>query len=445
MSPTACRLSLAVVLLVAAGAVGAPPPGATRATAPAATRPAIGELKALMAQLDADEWAARDSAAQRIALLGEAARGDLERQLKVTPDGEAGHLIGKLLAKLDDSRLYGPTRVTLHLGTVPAHEALAALGEQVGVTFAPPPMLLWASTKGGAPRVSLDADDEPFWSCLHRLGAVAGFRVARGDSHAPLQLKLVDDRPASPFAVAGPFLLKVKRIEHTRSLDFDAPEDFNPTPGCRISLFVWGEPKMPPGVWSIDQVDELTTDRGPQTLDRSKVQTRGSQLGSVGEGRNTFGSDVAGSRIVRLRLSLQVTVVGKTQTLEVPNVLSAGKAQRTIGGYTFELSNVNRIVEGRYAFTIEVARGEHTPAEFATFVQTLGRATPHLLDATGRPLQFSGGSGQSSPDKWTQTKEVLRDGVGAARAGEPATFSWEIPVETRTLSFPVEFKDLPLP
>jgi hypothetical protein len=39
----------------------------------------------------------------------------------------------------------------------------------------------------------------------------------------------------------------------------------------------------------------------------------------------------------------------------------------------------------------------------------------------------------------------LRDGVGAARAGEPATFSWEIPVETRTLSFPVEFNDLPLP
>jgi hypothetical protein len=449
MSGTFVRVSLIVLLAGSAPSFRAQTPGA--ASRPATTRPAIGELKGLIAQLDADDFAARDIAAARIALLGESARAELERQLKVAPErGEATGRIDALLAKLNEARLYAATRITLHLRNVPAHDALAALAAQANVSFAPAPDTLWpaaaaAAGTAGEPRVSVDSDDEPFWSCIHRLGAAAGFRVNRSDSHAPVQLKLADDKPASPYAVAGPFLLKIKRIEHTRSLDFDAPNDMNHTPGGRISLFVWGEPKISPGVWSIDQVEELTTDQGPQKTDRGHVYARGTQLGSINEGAITFQSDIAGSRIARLRMTLQVSLVGKTQAMEVPNVMNAGKVKRMIGGYDFELRDVNRIVEGRYAFTIEVSRGEHSSAEFTAFRQTLARAQPHLLDANGRPLQFSGGSGQSSPDKWTQTNQVLRDGVGAAKAGEPAKFSWEIPIEMRTLSFPVEFKDLPLP
>jgi len=154
---------------------------------------------------------------------------------------------------------------------------------------------------------------------------------------------------------------------------------------------------------------------------------------------------VAGSRITRLRTTLQVSVVGKTEPFEVADVLTAGKVQRTIGGYAFELRDVNRIVEGQYAYTIEVSRGEHTSAEFNAFRQTLSRSQARLLDAQGRPLSFSGGSGQSGADKWTQTNQLSNNRAGAVKVGEPAKFAWDVPVETRTMSFPVEFKDLPLP
>src|SRR4051794_13328051 len=152
MSPTTVCVSFISMLLSTALTFGAEPPVAasrpattTRASALAATRPAIGDLNGLMAQLDADEWAIRESAGEKIALLGEAARADLERQLKATPDGEVGRRIGVLLATLDEARLNGPTRVTLHLRDVPAREALAALAAQAGVSFVPAPETLWAA------------------------------------------------------------------------------------------------------------------------------------------------------------------------------------------------------------------------------------------------------------------------------------------------------------
>jgi hypothetical protein len=449
MSPTTVCASFMFMFLGTALTVGAEPPVAasrpvtTRATAPAPTRPAIGELKGLMAQLDADEWAIRNAAGEKIALLGEAARADLEHQFKATPDGEAGRRIAVLLAKLDEARLNGPTRITLHLRDVPAREALAALAAQAGVSFMPEPETLWVA--GSEPRVSLVCDDEPFWSAVQQLCAAAKLQMTRSDPHAPVQLALADNKPAAPYAVAGPFLMKVKRIDHTRSAEFAGPNDMNATPGCRISLFVWGEPKMAPGVWSIEQVDELSTDKGQQAIDRRSFYSRGTQVGSMNEGAMTFRGEVAGSRIMRLRTTLQVNVVGKTESFEVANVLAAGKVQRTIGGYAFELREVNRIVEGQYAYTVEVTRGEHTSAEFNVFRQTLGRSQPRLLDAQGRPLGFSGGSGQFGMDKYTLTNQVSNNRAGAVKVGEPAKFTWDVPVETRTMSFPVEFKDLPLP
>jgi hypothetical protein len=450
MSPTSHRVSFMFIFLGTALTFGAEPPVAasrpattTRATAPAASRPAIGELKGLMAQLDADEWAIREAAEEKIAMLGEAARADLERQLKATPDGEVGRRIGVLLAKLDEARLNGPTRVTLHLRDVPAREALTALAAQANISFVPAPETLWAA--GSEPRVSLVCDDEPFWSAVQQLCAAAKLQMMRSDPHAPVQLALADSKPAAPYAVAGPFLLKIKRIDHTRSAEFDGPNDNNASPGCRISLFVWGEPKMAAGVWSIEQVDEMLTDKGQQPIDRRNFYGRGTQVGSTNEGAMTFRGEVAGSRITRLRMTLQVNVVGKTASFEVANVLAARKVQRTIGGYAFELRDVNRIVEGRYAYTVEVTRGEHTPAEFNAFRQTLSRSQPRLLDAQGRPLSFSGGSAQFGPDKYTLTNQLTNDRAGAAKVGEPAKFTWDIPVETRTMSFPVELKELPLP
>jgi hypothetical protein len=450
MSGTTVCVSCMCMLVGTTLSFGAQLPGAatrpatTRAAGPAATRPAIGELKGLLAQLDADEWAARDAAAERIALLGEVARNDLERQLKATPDGEGGRRIGALLAKLDDARLYGPTLVTLHLRDVPAREALAVLAAQSGVSFAPASETLWPA--GSEPRVSLECIDEPFWSAVQQICTGAGLGMTRSDPHAPVQLAVADAKPAAPYAVAGPYLLKIKRIDHTQSTEFDGPNDNNASPGCRISLFVWGEPKMPPGVWSIEQVDELSTDKGPQQVDRRNFYGRGTAVGGMNEGAMTFRADVPGSRITRLRTTLQVNVIGKTQAFEVADVMTAGKVQRTIGGYAFELRDVNRIVEGRYAYTIEVGRGEHTPAEFNAFRMTLSRSQARLLDANGRALPSSGGSSSFGGDKYTQTTQVARDGFGGAvKVGEPAKFAWDVPVETRTMSFPVEFKDLPFP
>jgi len=116
-----------------------------------------------------------------------------------------------------------------------------------------------------------------------------------------------------------------------------------------------------------------------------------------------------------------------------------------IGGYSFELSNVNKIVEGRYAYTVDITLGEHSPAEFLNFRQALERAQPKLLDAQDQPLQYNGGSASYGGDKISMTNQLSSAGFNGAKVGEPVRFLWEIPVETKTLMLPFELKDLPLP
>jgi hypothetical protein len=304
--------------------------------------------------------------------------------------------------------------------------------------------MLWAGD-AQPPRVTLACDGEPFWSCLRQICGQAKLGFVKSARDAPVQLAPINPNvPDGPWVVAGPFLLKVKRIERTRHVEFDGPPDQNAKSGGRISLFAWAEPKMSRGSWSIEQVDELTTDQGPQPLGRGDFMG-GGRVGSANEGTMTFRADLKGSRITRLRATALFTVVGRTETLEVDRVLASGKTERMLGGFAFQLSDVNKVVGDQYAYTIEVTRGERSVDEFNAFRKVLEQSQPKLVDAAGQALWLRSGSGSYGPGKWTQTNQVTREAVKGVQVGEPARFVWEVPVETKTMRLPVEFRDLPLP
>jgi hypothetical protein len=431
-----------------------PRPATTTATA-ATTRPAPADVPALIDRLKASDWATRAKAQEQLARLGEDARPALERLLKpdANTDLEAVEAARALLARLGTAERYGPTTVTLHLKDVPAPDALAALAAQAKIAVAPEPASLWPGGGNATiPRVTLDCDHQPFWAALQQLCAQTGVRLASSAPGAPVQLAPTDPKtPAGPYAVAGPFLLKVKRIERTGSLVFDGPRDFNASPGCRISFFVWGEPKMGKAAWSIQNLDELSTDaaaKAANALNTHNFFGGSGDVGGLNEGRLTFNDPLPGTKITRLALTARFTLIERTEKLTVDRVLGAGRVERLIAGYPFVLKDVNKIGEGRYAYTIEVRPGEHTADEFSALIQHLQRNDPRLLDAQGQPLWMSGGSSSYGQKEYTSTRQLRCDLVGGGngkKVGPPARFEWDVPVEVRTLTLPVEFKDLPLP
>jgi hypothetical protein len=437
---------VAIAMTLVAGAVFAAPP--TKTTQPAATRsttapPTLADLDNLLTQLQSETWATRRRAADQIELLGEPARPTLERRLKATSDPELTQALQILINKLNEAREYGPTLVTLHLDKAPAHEALEALATQAKVSFTPAPATFWKDTD--EPRVTLHCTKEPFWSCFQQIAAQSKMRMTSASYGNPIVLAAADSNlPPAPYAVAGPFLFKVKKVADTRAFEFEGGHDPLDSSGCRVSLFAFAEPKMSQFDWSFDHVDEIVTDTAKRGLRNPNYYSSGGTVGATYPGAITFRDELAGTRITRLLASAKFTLVVKTEKFEVPNVMTARNVKRMVGGYSVQLTEVNKIVEDRYAYTVELARGEHSAAEFRAFHQSLNRWPPRLRDANGKVLNSRGGSTSYDSDKLTMTNEVTR-GRNAGNVGDPTTFVWEFPVRLKTLSFPVEFKDLPLP
>jgi hypothetical protein len=274
-----------------------------------------------------------------------------------------------------------------------------------------------------------------------------------------VQLAIADPKePPAPYAVAGPFLYKVTRIDRTRSLTFDAPRNTNGSTGVRVGLSCLPEPKLASAgaTWACRQLDELVAEDG-HALDPKPfwggpagMAVMGAmRAGQAGAGMNQttilYRADIPGDRIARLRLTARVTLPGKTQTFAVDNPMTAGRVERRIGGYVFVLKEVSRMTEGRYTFTVEAGSGDHSPDEFAALLQTLQRQPPQLSDAHGQVLRTQTASSRSGSGTYTTTHQVIDNVGNGQKAGPPTRFVWDVPVDPRTLTLPIEFTDLPLP
>jgi hypothetical protein len=438
----------AIAMTLVTGAVFAVPPATTQSattqSTPAPPPPTLADLDDLLKQLQSDTWATRRHAADRIELLGEPARPTLERRLKATSDPELTQALRVLINRLNAALQYGPTLVTLHLDKVPAHEALAALASQAKVSFEPAPETFWKNAD--EPRVTLNCTKEPFWSCFQQTCAQARLRITKSSPGQPILIATADPKlPPAPYVVAGPFLFTVKQVTNTRVVTFEGPNDPNARPGCQVSLVTWAEPKMATTNWAIDPPQEVVTDTETiASVNAMNFYNRGGQVGSGFPGAISCGKDLTGTRIIRLRSAAQFTLIDRMEKFEVPNVLAVRKAERTVDGYVVQLKDVNKMADDHYAFTVEISRGNHSIAEFAAYQRVVDRWRAKLIDADGKALTFNGGSGRSNPDMISQTSTVTRSGP-AGKVGEPTKFVWEIPAHLKTLSFPVEFKDLPLP
>jgi hypothetical protein len=267
-----------------------------------------------------------------------------------------------------------------------------------------------------------------------------------------------------PIALGGPLLIRADHLERTSGLHLKPPlaasGDFS------VSLSVFAEPKLKVLDFSdVLKLEEAVDDKG-NSLIPPDANDLAANADTFGNGRDAptsrWGVSAGlhypknpGATITRLRASVVCQVQTRAATLEAPVGAGARNVSRTVEGLRVVVKSVD-------ASRCEVAvfRDGRDDAEWYAVRMQLSAGDARLTDAAGRtvaratgaPDADDGADGQRMDLRFRFTRDGGDDGSNKDKEGprpsaavEANRFVWEIPVESRRLSVPFEFRDLPMP
>jgi hypothetical protein len=454
--PQIGRRTTAVVLLVAALAAAADEPAGPDAQK---------VLDAQIARLASDSWKQRKEATEALVALGEIALPRLRQLAEQTDDGEVRARAAAAVARIEEAGRIGMTRLTLRLDDVPARDAVAEIARQARAPIpTDPPDLL---TGKSSPAVSLRADRRPYWDLMQDLCRQTGLEVTlvtRQNREIGLGLaRGTAEWMDKPIALGGPLLIRADHLERTSGLHLKPPlaasGDFS------ISLTVFAEPKLKVLDYSdVLKLEEAVDDQG-NSLIPPDANDLAANVDTFGNGRDgptsRWGVSAGlhypknpGTKITRLRASVNCQVQTRAATLEAP-VAGARNVSRTVEGLRVVIKSID-------ANRCEVSafRDARDDAEWYAVRMQLFAGDARLVDASGRVVARAAGAPDSDEGADGQRVDLrfrfTRDGVGdgsskekegprPSAAAEAHRFVWEIPVESRRLVVPFEFRDLPMP
>ena len=425
----ACGLALAGA--AAAGTTTAP------ASRPAAAFQPSPEVDALISRLTDPHWQIRNRAIERLVQLGASAEPQLWAARQNAPDVDSRARIELALTRIGEARRAGSTYVTLHLKGVSTRDALAAFTRATGTRFEAGS----AESPGSAGPITLDLDHQPFWIVLRALCAQAKLEVASIDDAGTVFLRGDDahwgDRPAS---IEGPYMLVARTLELTRSIDFVNPR--NVSDAYTLVVLAYAEPKVRPIYWNIRSIDQCVTDTGREFAPSQNDAWATGALNTDQETRLEFTAPAdAGRKLARLRLNASIVLSEKSETIDLPHLMSVRHETRTLGGWRVVVKGVSKGEGDRYSAAVSVYRDDHSPDEWTERMGLLDSAQPKLLDSAGKPLDAGGTSLNDGPDEWEWSCDVTP--VNAANA--PSRLRWDFPLQTRQVGVSFELRELPLP
>ena len=475
-----CRLRLCACWLAlwASCALGA------QDTPPKDTPPKDAALEALVGQLSDDDWKAREKAQQELARFGAQAVPRLKELAGGTKDPDLRARVEGILRQIEENDASGPTFVTLKLADAPPAEAFEELARQAGAKLDAPSRALLL--RDDIPRVTIDAQRQPFWVVMRQLCTSCKVRPDRSGGRT---LTLTADDGSwgrRPFVTSGPFIVTANELYVTRGVRLGAaeaegakaqpqqppPPGPNPAPaeliermrllrvqegneGVRdhgqLQVSALFEPKLHGMSWSLGAVLEASDDAGRSLLlPRGAEPRRRSTYGSAraGEWEATVWLNVPpehrpGARLAKVKFLSTFTVRTGVETFEVPDILSAKNVERTVGPSRVVVKGLTKLSDDQYELsTASYPVGDVTAWRSVDAGQA-GRG-PRLLDAEGR--DFMRGGGSSSMSATEQSSQIRFTTAGApGNPRQPAKVVWELPSGVQQFKVPVEFVDLPLP
>ncbi len=225
--------------LLAAGVLA----GVAAAQPPAAPPPV--DFAALVAQLAADDFQARERAGALLLKAGEAAIPDLKAALAKAGEPEATRRLAVLVERLESARLGEPRRVTLKVERKPAKEVFAELTRQTGYKFT---FTLNGNANSAFDKglVTFDWRGTPFLQALDEL--CDALQVNSNVQDPGGEVNVFEGDQVNPHvAYAGPFRLVVTNVNSNRNVQVGGLSRRNPLARqpdyVNLIFMVHGEPK----------------------------------------------------------------------------------------------------------------------------------------------------------------------------------------------------------
>ncbi|HXE54438.1 MAG TPA: HEAT repeat domain-containing protein [Tepidisphaeraceae bacterium] len=421
-------------------------PAVTLAAGPAtrpATRPAFPDPEPLLHELSSSDWHERRKAQDLLVRLGEEATAYIEDLIRRAPDEEARRNAQAALARIAENRILGPSYITLHVSNTPPAQVFAEISRQCHAAIQTMPDNLWE--QHGFQNLTLDVDHQAFWEVMPKICQQLGvdfrpFQYGMRLMRSGMQMQGV-------AAVEGPFMVIANQITYNRTRMLGPNGAEHTQFGINFSVFP--EPKIVVlrGSGSV-QLDEAVDDHGNSLLPPGGGRM-GAWGGFAGYGQWNLYAPLKypqknpGSRIVRLRGHTSFIVQTKVQELTIPDIMSVKNTTRTIHGMEVTFEDVRR-QDANYELRLSVAHPNFGSPEWPQLMEQV-QSRLRLEDASGHPLDHRGfvtnANNNAIQLQLTFARMPRPDGHPT---GEPSRLVWDIPTESKEVSVPIRFDDLPL-
>ncbi|MCY2951878.1 MAG: hypothetical protein NTU53_07855 [Planctomycetota bacterium] len=413
----------------------------------ATTRPSE-EAERLIGELSSDSWQVRQKAQEGLVQLGPEVGVRLRAVLRGTNDEEVRARVEAVLRQLEEMASTGASLVTLHMRGASPREVFAEISKQANTDLRPNPADLWESRVW--PGVDVDIEGQPFWVAMKEVCDKVGVGL---QSNGLAREMTVTDRNMgmrmfgqSPGAVSGAFLFTAANVNTHRAVDLNQPGNVSRV--CSIQMLVFAEPKIRVLQGSyVAKIEQAVDEKGNSLVGVPRAVSESMQPPS-----NWFWNlsvslqppAGVGQRIAKLKGTVRFIVQTRAEKAEVGDVIGARNVTKVVGGKRFTLKGVRKQGE-LYVVQMTLYRSGWTANEWMLMY-------PYnvfkLVDGKGNPLlrtSNAGGGGGGGDEANVNLTFRRQNWPGAEDGGEPAKLVWEIPIESKEMVVPFEFRDLPMP
>jgi len=441
-------LAVAIAMPIGAAAIADPPVETTQ--------PAV-DIEALVAQLNDPDPAKAASAREKLVTLGEAAQPALERFTKSRTAAES------VLATIEMNRVAAPTLITLKLNDASVEDVMAAFSKQTGYLLRPYNRAIW-NGRANKQTVSVDYQNTPFWDALIDFCQKAQLSPYFNDSTSRQMLFMPSNQMGqsmfnSPRSASGAMLTLMTQLSRQSSISLGTQQS-----GGRSQftgrMILLSEPKVRvTGFYYQAALDEAVDDNGNNLLPAGEHSFGGmnttSRQSQVNVAINLlYPANKPGLKIARLRGKLKMKVATTIESVEFQDV-SGDKEQpgKTESGRRITICSAKPLNEGndkgnlrQYLVKVIVYRDKLEARKFTEMTNNLGL---RVMDAQGRDLQFQ--MNREVTNKGNETHISMMyyrrsaDEGGGDDVGEPAKIVWDVILDSKEITVPFEFKDLPMP
>lgn len=424
----AAGMTMAISMGAAVGARG----GNAPSTKPSTSVPSADEM---VRQLSGNDWHQTRRVMDELVRLGPEAEPFLDEVIRRSPTEEARKNAEAARQLIRDERTLAPSLITLHVSHSSPRQVFDEIARQCGAAIHTNPQRLW--DEAGWPALTLDIDRQPFWEVMRDLGERLDVHCLPDDSHGVRLMR--GAWTPDGITASGPFLVAADVINTRRRL--------------MVGVSLYGEPKI-----TIVRIERLRFD--------GAIDNNGNRLmpltprpmnfglrpwGGIG---STTGWRVyatlqhpagEGDKIASFKGSVTVAVQTRSENWEVPDPVGMPAVTRLVDGIPVTLASFGpKSASEEYQLQVRIPDGWANRMTMGQIMESL-RTRLQVVDDRGGPLMLRDLSEHGLGSGINFELDFVADaGPDGTPPGKPARVVWEVPTETRQLTIPFEFRNLPI-